>query len=181
MELWALDYHEKLGVCRDRDELNKFDTWKEAWDGWERGDDLLWMAVRMEIDRKLIVLAACDCAEISLKHIPVGEDRPKKAIDTARDWAKGEKGVSLKDVEDAASAASSASSAAYAASAASSALRSAASAAYAAYASAYASAYAAAYASDASAAAAARKECADIVRKHITFDMIKAAYEKDLK
>jgi len=108
---------------------------KEAYTNCARGDWLLWLARRLEIDRKLIVLAACECAEQSLKYIPKGEDRPRQAIETARAWTRGE--ATLEQVRATATAADAAAADAAAAYAA----------AYAAYAAdAYAYAYAAAYA-----------------------------------
>src|SRR3990172_5601749 len=53
---------------------------------YKRGDWMLWIAARLEIDKKLIVLAACDCAELSLQFVPNNENRPKEAIEAARRW-----------------------------------------------------------------------------------------------
>jgi len=98
----------------------------------ERGDWLLWLHARKGSDRKLLVLAACDCVRLALKHVPEGEDRPRRAIEAAEAWTRGE--VALDEVRRAAAAAYAAAAAADAA------------AAYAAYAAAYAAAAAAAYA-----------------------------------
>ena len=100
-------------------------TLSEIWRTCDRGDWLLWAAAKVGIDRKIIVAAACDCAELALKYVPKGEDRPREAIETARKWIKGE--ATLKEVRNASAAA------AYAAAAD-------------AYAAAYAAAAAAAYA-----------------------------------
>ncbi len=153
---------------------------KTAWRDCKRGDWMLWLAEQLNIDRKLLVLAACDCAETALQYVPDGEDRPAKAIQAARNWCNGT--ASLQEVLDAADAAAAA--AAYAA-------------AYAAYVAAYAG-YAAAYAADAADAAAAaaavraaraaaavraaraatRKNCANLVRKRIPVEIIEAALRK---
>ena len=123
--------------------------------------------------RKILVAAACDCAELVLKYVEKGEERPMIAIETARKWIKGE--ATIAEVRKAADA-----DAAYAAAAAADAAYAAADAAYAAASYAADAAYAAAAAADAayaaasyaaySAYAAAREEtlkkCADIVRKH---------------
>ena len=37
----------------------------------------------------LVVMAACKCARLALKHVQKGEDRPLKAIQTAEAWCKG--------------------------------------------------------------------------------------------
>ena len=126
-----------------------------------RGDWLLWLHARKGSDRKLLVLAACDCARLALKHVPEGEDRPRLAIEAAEAWTRGE--VTLDEVRRAAAAAADA--AAYAYAAADAAADAAAYAAYAAYAAAVAAAAAAdaAYAT-AAARASTLKACADLVR-----------------
>ena len=62
---------------------------KAAWLSCPRGDWLLWLAARIGIDKNLIVFAACDCAESVLYLVPEGEDRPRKAIETARAFIAG--------------------------------------------------------------------------------------------
>lgn len=52
---------------------------------------------------KLLGLAACDCAEQALIYVPKNEDRPRKAIQAARDWCVGQ--ASIEDVLAAADAA----------------------------------------------------------------------------
>jgi len=39
--------------------------------------------------RRAWVLAVCECARLSLVHIPEGEDRPRIAIEAAEAWARG--------------------------------------------------------------------------------------------
>ena len=108
-------------------------------------------------DRKLGVWCACAVAETALKHVPAGEDRPRIAIWTTRQWILGR--ATIDNVRNAYSASSAAATAAYTAYAytAAYAAYSASSAAYAAYSAAAASAayanHAAAYAAAASAAA----------------------------
>lgn len=50
---------------------------------------MLWLADRVEVDRRLIVRAACACARPGLKFIPKGELRPRIAIETAERWVRG--------------------------------------------------------------------------------------------
>ena len=61
-----------------------------AWRDCARGDWMLWIAARLKVDRRLLVEAACDCAELALVYIPAGEDRPRLALETARRWARGD-------------------------------------------------------------------------------------------
>jgi hypothetical protein len=111
-------------------------VWREC----RRGDWMLWLAARADIDRKLIVSAVCGCARLALLYVPAGEDRPIRSIETAEAWVRGEVDISV--VRTAAAAYASA----YAASA---------------YAAAYAAdAYAAAYAAAAYAADAAYSDAA---------------------
>jgi hypothetical protein len=172
----AKQLHDKLielDACEEARVWAEGKSLAKAWNTCERGDWMLWLAGRL-CDRKIVVLAACDCAELSLKHVPEGEDRPRKAIETARAWVRGE--ATLAQLKKAAAAAYAASyAAAYAAYAAygyaADAAAAAAAAAYAASAdaAAAAAAYAAAYA--AYAAYAARegmlKQCAKLVRRRI--------------
>ena len=74
----------------------------EAWELCSRGGWMLWLVGRVESDRKLLVLAACDCAEQVLHLVPADEERPRKAIETARRWARGE--ATIEEVETAAAA-----------------------------------------------------------------------------
>ena len=65
-----------------------------VWKTCKRGDWLLWLCGKMADKpnwptRKEVVLAACDCVEPSLKHVPAGEERPRKCIETVRAWAAG--------------------------------------------------------------------------------------------
>ena len=84
----------ELGACSSVVEWAHGKTLHVVWKTCQRGDWLLWLA-RIMADkrgwptRKQIVLAACACAETALKYVPKGEERPKKAIQTARAWAKG--------------------------------------------------------------------------------------------
>ena len=64
-------------------------TEERAWHECECGNWLLWYASVIGIDRKLVVLAACTCAETALKHVAPGELRPQAAIDAARRWCEG--------------------------------------------------------------------------------------------
>ena len=141
------------------------------------------------------MLAACDCAEAALTHVPAGVEHPRVAIETARQWARGE--ATDADVRSAAHAATSAAYAAnayYAAyHAASAAATSAAYAPNAYYAAYYAAATAAtaataAYAADAghSGIAETRRdvhartlaESAQLVRKRITWSVVRDALEQ---
>ena len=142
-----------------------------AWATCQRGDWMICMAAQrcMQGDptHRAVVLAACECARLSLKHVPEGEDRPRVAIETAECWARREGGVTLDDVREARMAASAyayASASAYAYAAAYAA--DAADAAYAAAASASAATAAAAgEPAAASVRASTLAQCADIVRK----------------
>jgi len=111
-----------LGACSDAvDWARTQPTYAAAWKACERGDWLLWLAAKVSGKRgsaahKQVVLAACACAETALKHVPVGEDRPAQAIQTARAWVRGT--TTLEEVSAASAAAAAASADAYAASAA---------------------------------------------------------------
>ena len=61
-----------------------------TWRACKRGDWLLWLAGRADVDRKLLVRAACACAREALVHVAAGEDRTRIAIETAEAWTRGE-------------------------------------------------------------------------------------------
>lgn len=63
---------------------------REHWQACPRGDWLLWLAGRADVDRKLLVRAACACAREALVHVAAGEDRTRIAIETAEAWTRGE-------------------------------------------------------------------------------------------
>ena len=142
------------------DSRNPHRAWREC----KRGDWMLWLAERLNIDRNLIVTAACDCAELSLRFVTAGEAVPKEAITVTRRWLAGK--ATMEEVHAAANAA------AYAADA-----DDAAYADDAADAAANAAAYAAANADDAADAARERclENCAEITRRIIPWRQIKQA------
>lgn len=172
----------KLGACSEAREWAKGKRLAQSWAECPRGDWMLWLAAKANVDRKVVVLAACACARLALPHVRQGEARPLQAIETAERWARDESGVTLEDVWKASRAAANAAAAAYAAAAA------AAYAAYAAYAAADAAAAAyaanganaanaAAYAADAAAHAKALAQCAALVREHISLEALTTALE----
>lgn len=73
--------------------------WRRAWDACPDGSWLLWLAGRLcqpgDDLHRLVVLAVCDVAETTLVHVPAGETRPRKAIEAARAWARGEATIEL--------------------------------------------------------------------------------------
>ncbi|KKL52844.1 hypothetical protein LCGC14_2281380 [marine sediment metagenome] len=156
----------RLGACEDAVEwASQYKTPEKAWINCKRGDWMLWLLGKLAGEpgsdsRKPLVLAACECARLSLPYVKKGDKRPLKAMEVAEQWAKGEGNITLEDVRAAAFYAAS-----YAASAASSAAYSAASSAYSAD-SAASSAYSAAYSAYSPVRQRTLKQCADIVRKH---------------
>jgi hypothetical protein len=133
------------------------------------------------VDRKVIVSAACDCAELALVHVSADEDRPRIAIETARRWVRGE--ATLKEVRAAAAASTSVySTSAYSAYSASAYSASAAAAATSATSAANAVAYAAyaAYAAYSAARRTVRQKCAEIVRRHIPWRVVSDALGKQV-
>jgi hypothetical protein len=142
------DKLKKLNACSEAIQwAEQQDNEQQAWDDCHRGDWMLWLCGKLSGEpesegRKLLVLAACECARLSIMYVAEGEERPLNALEIVESWAKNE-GTTIEEVRAAASAAADAAYAAYAAAAA---------AAYAAY------------------AAAARndtlRQCADIVRRH---------------
>ncbi len=156
-----------LNACREAQRSLTDESPYRQWQKCERGDWLLWLAARLDIDRKVVVFAACQVARTALIHTE--DPRALQCIEVTEGWTRGEK--TLEEVRAART------DAAYAADAA----------AYAADADAADAAYAAAYAADAADAAdaaadAARKESlkasAKIVRRHIPWKLYRAALDR---
>lgn len=142
-------------------------TLQDAWDRCDRADWMLWLLGKEGMcDRRTLVLTACACARTALVHVPEGEQRPRKAIETAEAWARGD--ATIEEVLGAAHAAHAANAANAYAYAAYYAANDAASVHYAASASVHAAnAYAYANASAAYAYMASLREQAAIVRQHV--------------
>ena len=158
-------------------------TIEEIWATCHRGDWMLWLARKLDIDKRVVTLAKGHCAN-TVRHL-MKDERSIDAVDMAIKYGEG----NATDTELAA-AYSAAYAAAYAAYA-TAAYAAYATAAYAAYAAAYAAAAAAdadAYAADAdayAAAYAARKKSqqatAEICRKYIPLELILAAIKSQEK
>ena len=154
---------EKLNACKDAIEwAANQKNYKEAWQSCERGDWMLWLAFKLNIDDKKLTMAKVMCVK-QVEHL-MRDQRSRDALQSCIDYANGK--ITRNQLNAAAYAAAAAydAAAAYAAYAATAAAYDAA-AAYAAY---------AAAADDAAAAADATyavkketlKQCASIVRKH---------------
>ena len=59
-----------------------------AWAACDRADWLLWIAVKLCVDRRLVVRATCACARTSLRYLPDPEGL--RAIEAAEAWCRGE-------------------------------------------------------------------------------------------
>ena len=145
----------ELNACSEAREWASGKSLAVVWKTCKRGDWLLWLCGKMADKpnwptRKEVVLAACDCAELALKYVPKGEERPRKCLETVRAWAAGN--ATIHEVRTARAAAYDAAYAFYAA------------AAYAAYVADAADAAAADAAADAAYAAAAADADADAAR-----------------
>ena len=169
---------EKINACSGaREWVATQKNYKEAWQNCERGDWMLWLARRLNVDDRKLTLAKFKCAN-QVRHL-MEDQRSLDALGAAERYGNGKitrdelnaytyAAYAAADAADAADAAYAAADAAYAADAAD--------AAYAAAAAAYADAYA-----DADAAAAARKESlkksADFCREILTEEVF-TAYKK---
>ena len=142
---------------------------------------MTWLVGRLPIDSKLLILAACDCAETAWRYCD-GEtlQAAMLAVHVTREYCAGR--ADLEDVRAARSAAAAAyaNAAAYAAAASASAAATAAAAyavayaAAAAAAAAYAAAYAVAYAvaADAGTREKAKAECCALIRERIPASLV---------
>jgi len=176
-----------LGACIEAVEwAKKYRTGNAAWKACKRGDWMLWYCGKNagpvgDERRKLLVLAACECARLALpiwQNRYPDDNRVEVCLDTAEKWARGEATIEALQVSRrncyasyaAAFSAAYASADASAYASADASADAAASASSAADASAYAAASyaaaAAAYAAYASDRSKVLTQCSDIVRKH---------------
>jgi len=87
------DYLTELGACEDAVKWVGKQSRKTAWRKCKRGDWMLWLVLKENLlDDKHFRLFAADCAEHVLplfeKEYP-NDDRPRLAIQAARDFANG--------------------------------------------------------------------------------------------
>ena len=183
----ATEFFEKLTIldaCPAAIEWAEGKDLATAWRSCERGDWMLWLAVKCGVELRPLTAAKAACAEFARSYIT--DLRSIAALDTAHAFGRGECGADeLAAAADvaytaASAAANAAANAAYYAAAADSAAAAADSAADAAYYTAAADAdayYTAAAAADAActaniARAETLRKCADEVRKHITIEIL---------
>ena len=154
----------QLNACQEAKDWAENKTWKEVYDTCHRGDWLLWLHLRTNVeDLHLRTLAKGHCAN-TVRHL-MKDERSIKAVDAAILFGEGK--ITQEELNDAANAANEA--AANAANAVNAAdMADMADTAYVVA----AAAYAAANAANATAAARIKnqKETADIVRKYIPFE-----------
>ena len=89
---------EKLGACDSALfwlRKHRHPSLEAAWAACPRGDWMLWLIAEIvgppdDPARVPLVLAACDCVELTLPLVPAHEQRPRQALDTVRAWARGE-------------------------------------------------------------------------------------------
>ncbi|KKN76436.1 hypothetical protein LCGC14_0371220 [marine sediment metagenome] len=67
--------------------MGRFDTPQKAWQASHSGDWMLWLAQRLNINKRLLTLAKGKCAETVL-HL-MKDDRSKAAINAAIDYGNG--------------------------------------------------------------------------------------------
>ena len=88
------------------DPLWEYDEGARAWskgrtwlDAWEQCEDARWMLHAVAsgvVDRRLVVLAGCDCARMALSCVPTWDAQPRLAIETAETWARGGEAMEFK-------------------------------------------------------------------------------------
>ena len=98
-----------LNACtRSVKKAREYSTLQEAWDNWDRGDDMLWLLWKLEADPLKQIHCACDIAERVLpifeKKYP-DDKRPREAIEAARRYADDPSNENRRKVRAAASAA----------------------------------------------------------------------------
>jgi len=160
---------EKLNACPDAIEYVKTQkSAKSAWKNCERGDWMLWLAKKLNVDDRKLTLAKARCAD-QVRHL-MKDQRSIDVLDACYRYARGEISRKELDVYSAYAYAAYASTAfdAYAAAYTAAVASSTASAAYAAF----ASAYTASYTAINTVRTLSLKKSAEICREILTEDVL---------
>ena len=94
----------RLNACPEAVEWARgYRSLAAAWAACERGDWMLWLAARLSgrpgsKSRRLVVLAAADCAATALQYVREGETRPAKCVGLCQRYGRGDAGVTLAQV-----------------------------------------------------------------------------------
>ena len=67
---------------------NRFSTFEEAWNACDRGDRMLWIAVKLKVDDRVLTRAAALCAN-TVRHL-MKDERSTDAVDAALRYADDE-------------------------------------------------------------------------------------------
>ena len=79
---------EKFNPCSEAMEFrNKFDTFEEAWNACPRGDWMLWISQKLDVDIRVLTLAKGYCANTVIKLMK--DERSKNAVKAAIKFGKG--------------------------------------------------------------------------------------------
>jgi len=90
---------EKYKPCSEAVEFRKkFNSFKEAWEQCTRGDWMLWLAYKLEINNRILTLAKAMCAKTIL-HL-IKDQRGIDAINTSTKYGKGK--ATQKELDEAA-------------------------------------------------------------------------------
>ena len=85
----------RLYVCDVSGETSALRTVPIDAPSWDEATDAEAMLRRCgRVDKRRVVMTACDIARVVLPLVPAGEDRPRVAIETAERWCRGEATVS---------------------------------------------------------------------------------------
>lgn len=63
---------------------------ERLWEACPRGDWLLALAARLNVDRRVLVAAACRCVEPALEYVAEDEPRPLVCLSALYAWSRGE-------------------------------------------------------------------------------------------
>ena len=79
---------ERFNPCFEALEFRKgYATFEEAWNYCPRGDWMLWLAEKLQVDRRLLVLTGGHCAN-TVRHV-MGDERSTKGVDACIAYGEG--------------------------------------------------------------------------------------------
>jgi hypothetical protein len=95
----AMQFHlKRLGACRSVLKwASTQDNPNHAWTTCPRGNWLLCAAVKLGVEHRVVVLAACACARLALPF--TDDERPLHAILMTEHWVQGDDDVTVEDMK----------------------------------------------------------------------------------
>lgn len=88
MDSQLVKYLKEIEACKEAIEWVGYKTLEQAWNECERGDWMLWLAYKKNVDHRKLTLAKARCAKL-VYHL-IKDERSRNAADVAERYGLGE-------------------------------------------------------------------------------------------